>query len=721
MIPETASNSEMSASSAVRGVAAPPRFIIYTDGSAIGNPGPCGVGIYMVSADTGEALGRAYGIGHANVPRAELMAVALAVRLTPEGAEIDLYSDSEYVVRQVPRLQEYREAGWKRETRNGYKRLWNRDLWQKLDGLLRTRVVRVHKVRAHSGVEGNELADQLAGIGATWANRSAVAAGAGGDACLCPEPVPFRSTASFVPDAGDVDRGTARVSPPTEAQIDRVAFLENRSFWHGRVRFGPGYHGWHGRPRWRRSRARTHRMVDLHIGNHFDYVHRFRKAAYRAALSLKSGDPSEECTEFFGKAFGYVTDFQLLRAAWEHNESGGSLAKGVDGRGYDSYSEQEKFEELRQLSYDLESGTWRPGGLRRVTIEKPEGRGTRPIDIPTVRDRVVETALNLALAPILDPIMHDDSVGFRPGKSVQEGLARAIWYVENQGLTTVAALDLRKAFSRVPKNRLCNVVRQLLPSRELADVICRVATRPLPRGDGIRRNLGLAQGGPLSPLLLNLYLTKHLDVPWATEHPGTPIVRYADDLLLLGETPGQVQSAVASLRLRLEPHGMVFRDETWEPVNLESGDRGEHLGYLLGKQDGRVRAELPWRVNYKDKGIKSRLPTNDTDMGFLRGILDHAGPSYPGYSPRDQVEVQDFIDDFLDVFHLEGSHPVVPRDEVHRIWYSSFSRWLRLRARVDLCMRRARARVPDAPHPGTLLDDWVDAARRVVAVRAKSS
>ena len=618
-------------------------------------------------------------------------------------------------------MREYREAGWKRRTKDGNKRLWNRDLWQKLDGLLETRVVRVHKVRAHSGVMGNEWADQLAGTGARWANCSAVAAGAGGDACFCPEPVPFRSTASFVPDAGDVNRGTIRVSPPSGAEIDRVAFLGNRSFWRGRTRFGSGYDELHGFPLSRRSRARTHKVVDLHIGNHFDYVHRFWKVAYRAALSLKSGSPSDECIQFFAKAFDYITDFRMLRVAWEHNESGGSLAKGVDGRGYDSYSEQEKFEEIRQLSYELDSGTWKPGGLRRVTIQKPGGRGTRPIDIPTVRDRVVETALNLALPPILDPLMHDNSVGFRPGKSVQEGLARAIWYVENQGLTTVATLDLRKAFSRVPKNRLCDTVRQLLPSRELADVICRVVKRPLPRGDGIRRNLGLAQGGPLSPLLLNLYLTKHLDVPWATEHPDIPLVRYADDLLLLSTTPGQVRSAVASLRLRLEPHGMVFRDETWVPVNLEAGDRVEHLGYRLGIQDGRVRVGLPWRVNFENTGAKSQLPPNDTDMGFVRGILDHAGPSYPGLLPRDQVEVQDFIDDFLDVFHLRGHHPAIPRDEVHRIWVSSFIRWSLLRAKVDLCMRRARARDSDAPHPGTLLDDWVDAARKVVAARTKSS
>lgn len=99
MIPGTISSNELSMTHAGCSTAAPPQFTIYTDGSAIGNPGPCGVGMYIVSPDTGEAIGRAYGIGHCNVPRAELTAVVLAVRLTPLDAEIDLYSDSEYVVR----------------------------------------------------------------------------------------------------------------------------------------------------------------------------------------------------------------------------------------------------------------------------------------------------------------------------------------------------------------------------------------------------------------------------------------------------------------------------------------------------------------------------------------------------------------------------------------------------------------------------------------------
>ena len=696
-------------------------FSIHTDGSAIGNPGPCGAGLYIISHDTGEKVGRAYGIGHGNVPRAELMAVVLALRLTPKNADIDLYTDCTYVVNGVRRLGEYRDSGWRRPTRKGLRRLWNRDLWQQLNAMLESRVLRLHKVKAHADIWENGLADHLARTGAMWAGKSPVASGAGMEACYCPEPVPFPADASFVPDDGNVMALAAgALREPTASEIDGAAYLENQRYWRGRCKFGPGYDPDHGRPRVVRARARTHRAVRLREGNHFDFVYRYRKAAYRAALELRSGNPGQESQEFFEQVFEHVTDFPMLRAAWEHNESGGSLAKGVDGRGYDSYSRQEKSNTLRDLSGALRDGTWRPGKLRRIQIDKPGGRGKRPIDIPTVKDRVVETALNLALTPILDPAMHESSVGFRPGKSIQEGLARAIWYAENQGLTTMVALDLRKAFSRVPRNRLCDVVNQMLPCRDLVNVIHKIIRRPLPPGDGLRRKLGLAQGSPLSPILLNLYLTKHLDVPWATEHPGTPLVRYADDLLLLGKTPGQARFAVARLRQRLEPHGMLFRDDSPVPVDLQAGGQVEYLGYRLGMVDGRVQVDIPWYVDPEYLSSEGQID-RETAIGVLRGILDHAGPCYPGVLPQDQRDARARVRCLLEVLSRVGIHPALPRDEVLRIWFSAYCRWLFVQNKVTDRLSGAHARGPGAPHPGIFLGDWVDAARKVVKARASAS
>jgi hypothetical protein len=396
----------------------------------------------------------------------------------------------------------------------------------------------------------------------------------------------------------------------------------------------------------------------------------------------------------------------------------------VDGETFADFGHVDRFSRIRGISRSLRDGTWTPAPLRRVLIPKPAGRGSRPLDIPTVEDRAVETALYLALLPILDPLMTDRSFGFRPGRSTQHGLATTIWHAQHEGLTTGIPIDLRKAFTAVPKRRLVGLLRQMVPNPQVNDLLDMIVMRQLPPGDSIQAHRGLPQGSPLSPLLLNVYLTRTLDLPWQQEHPDTPVLRYADDLLLLTRTPEQARSAAEHLRERLEPHGMLFRTEL-EPVDLNTGQVLEVWGYGLSLQDGRAHVtarldnlalELADLGHLRQRGrLERHGPEAQVVCDVVRGWLDHAGPAYPGDgapSSRDAT-----IDGVLQLLRQAGLPDLLPADEISRMWGAAYVRWLRLSAGISvfLHVRACSSLFPVAPPTASTLKAWTSTVRRVIA------
>lgn len=371
----------------------------------------------------------------------------------------------------------------------------------------------------------------------------------------------------------------------------------------------------------------------------------------------------------------------------------------------------------------LQSDQWHPSPLRRVYIPKSSGRGRRPIDIPTVEDRVVETALYMAMEPLWDHLMHWHSTGFRIGRSLQQGLAMAIGYAVHRDRWTMTALDLRKAFSRVPQKGLIDVVNKFTPNPEMTTTISKIIRRQLPAGEGIRRGLGLAQGSPLSPLLLNLYLTVHLDERWAAEHPDTPIIRYADDLLLLTQTPGQAEAAIEQLRQRLEPHGMVLRkNPAPQTADLRTGEHVDIWGYRLSRPQEAVRIQVP--DDYFSIGDISdrdrRKLDAETITAYVRGKLEHAGPTYPGRDAEHYAEREDVLSNLVCSLSEAGIDCPLPTDEMHRIWRSAYDRWTHIceATSEQWTAMNAVSPLPAATPPGSLTQGWARTARQVIAARA---
>jgi RNA-directed DNA polymerase len=210
---------------------------------------------------------------------------------------------------------------------------------------------------------------------------------------------------------------------------------------------------------------------------------------------------------------------------------------------------------LPELNRTLLDGSYRPGMIRRKWIPKPGG-GERGLGIPDVVDRIVQQAVHRVLSLHYEPIFHDGSHGFRPGRSCHTAIAAAKKHVE-AGYEWVVDLDLEKFFDRVSHDRLLSRLEQRVKDRRLVRLIRQMlkAKVVMPDGVVVSTEEGTPQGGPLSPLLSNIVLD---ELDWELFRRGHRFVRYADDcnIYVRSERSGQrVMASVARFierRLRLK-------------------------------------------------------------------------------------------------------------------------------------------------------------------------
>ena len=212
---------------------------------------------------------------------------------------------------------------------------------------------------------------------------------------------------------------------------------------------------------------------------------------------------------------------------------GNEGAAGVDNQTVERFREQH-LEELRRLEEDLRADTYRPQAVKRVWIPKPGSTEQRPLGIPTVRDRVVQTALLHVLEPIFDITFAEHSYGFRHGRGCHQALER-VEALLNEGGVYVVDADLKSYFDTIPKDQLMDRVYEKVSDSRLL----RLLRMFLDQGvlDGLAEwtpETGTPQGAVISPLLANIYLNP-LDHLLAGA--GFAMVRYADDFVILCRTP----------------------------------------------------------------------------------------------------------------------------------------------------------------------------------------
>ena len=263
--------------------------------------------------------------------------------------------------------------------------------------------------------------------------------------------------------------------------------------------------------------------------------------------SAPVAEPKSEDKYEYAELVTMESATRFLASAFR-NVASNKGAAGPDGRSIEKVRKHLP-RLLPKLTKELLRGTYQPGNIRRVWIPKGGG-GQRGLGIPNVVDRVVAEAVRMLLEPLYEPTFHDQSHGFRPGRSCQTAIAQAKSIME-EGYEWVVDLDLEKFFDRVNHQRLMARLAQRVKDRRLLALIGRMlkAGVVMPDGVVVSNDEGVPQGGPLSPLLSNVVLDE-LDTELARR--GHRFVRYADDCNIYVRSERAGVRAMASIKAFIE-------------------------------------------------------------------------------------------------------------------------------------------------------------------------
>ena len=264
-------------------------------------------------------------------------------------------------------------------------------------------------------------------------------------------------------------------------------------------------------------------------------------------------------------------------------------APGVDGESFEDIESRGLGEWKNGLREELRNKTYQPQPVRRVMIPKPGG-GERPLGIPTIRDRVAQTAAKLILEPIWEAEMEPNAYGYRPRKSAQ-GAIRKVEELLHEGYTDVVDADLSKYFDTIPHSELLQSAARRIVDRYMLHLIKMWLKVPVEErdGNGKRRltggkdnDRGTPQGGVISPVLANLYMNRMLK-GWRQSRRGEQfrahMVNYADDFVILSR--GKAAEALEWTRGVLERLELTLNEKKTSVRNARE-ERFDFLGYTFG-------------------------------------------------------------------------------------------------------------------------------------------
>jgi len=279
-------------------------------------------------------------------------------------------------------------------------------------------------------------------------------------------------------------------------------------------------------------------------------------------------------------------------------------APGVDGVSFAQIEERGLEAWLASLREELALKTYRPDPVRRVMIPKPNGGGERALGIPTIRDRVVQTAAKLVLEPIFEADFEDNAYGYRPARGAVDAVKEVHRHI-CRGYTDVVDADLSRYFDSIPHDELLKSVARRIVDRHVLRLIKLWLKAPIEEredSDGTRRmsggksnTRGTPQGGVASPLLANIYMNrflKHWRLTGRGEAFRAHVVSYADDFVILSR--GRAAEALAWTKAVMTRLGLTLNEAKTSLKNARQ-ERFDFLGYSFGPH--RYKANGKWYLS----------------------------------------------------------------------------------------------------------------------------
>lgn len=340
----------------------------------------------------------------------------------------------------------------------------------------------------------------------------------------------------------------------------------------------------------------------------------------------------------------YRTD--ILEEAYRRAKANGGTS-GVDGETFGDIEQNGVIEYLAVLQRELKEEQYKPKPVRRVYIPKPNGK-KRPLGIPTVRDRIVQTTFLMVLEPIFEADFTETSFGFRPERSAHDAVKEIYKYL-NWGCEEIYDVDLEKYFDTVEHWKLIKLLSQRVSDGKILHVIKQwLSCGYIEEDQHYQSKKGTPQGGVISPLLANIYLNP-VDKAFKRAKIGTikegsiHIVRYADDILIVAQR--NLEKGIKILEHYVDRLGLSINKDKTRKLSLRTDKKVEFLGFEFRMVKSR-RTESRLILVSPSHGSQGRCREK------VRKLINHKTP----LKVQDQIEnLNKFLEGWTNYYRLGNS------------------------------------------------------------------
>ena len=366
-----------------------------------------------------------------------------------------------------------------------------------------------------------------------------------------------------------------------------------------------------------------------------------------------------------------VIRLSTLEIAWRQVARNKGAA-GTDGQSVERFAHNpERY--LQELHTELKAGTYRPDPVKRVDIPKADGK-TRPLGIPTVKDRIVQAAVRMVIEPIFEVQFRDGSFGFRPGRGCKDAL-REVDRLLKEGYTHVVDADLKGYFDSIPHDRLMALVEGSISDGRVLSLLEGFLHQDIMTETARwRPETGTPQGAVLSPLLANLYLHP-LDL--LMEQSGYRMVRYADDFVILCGSEAEAKAALRQVAAWVEANGLTLHpDKTKIGDSRQPGQGFDFLGYRFeaGRRFVRAKSLKAFKDKLRARTVRSRGDSLERIIADLNPVLRGWFGYFKHARPRLFRRLDGLVRRRLRaILRKQERRPSMGRSEAdHRRWTNAF-------------------------------------------------